>query len=123
MIASEAIFAITAGPVSPGGSAPFCPDPSSENLEVEKVLNQLAISRLCMEAKERMSQLQREMPKLTEERQKAFAVLVAAAVENAGKACLAATAENDLEPIVAKLGALRNSARTVLAFKAERDSG
>jgi hypothetical protein len=75
--------------------------------EATQTLDQLAVSRLSVEAKERISQLQKDIPKASEERQKAYAAQVGATIEKAGKACLAAKRENDLDAIIAELGALK----------------
>ncbi|MDB6175719.1 MAG: hypothetical protein JWL59_5030 [Chthoniobacteraceae bacterium] len=75
--------------------------------EVDQSLNQLAVTRLSIEAKERVSLLQREIPKAAEERQKTFVAQVGAAIEKAGKACLTAKAESDLDPVLGELGALK----------------
>jgi hypothetical protein len=84
--------------------------------DVDQALNQLATTRLSLEAKERISVLQREIPKIAEERQKAFVAQVGAAIEKAGKACLAAKTEGDLDPLLVELGALRKQ-------RAESNSG
>lgn len=77
--------------------------------EVEQCLSQLAVLKLSAEAKEKISQLQKELPKLAEERQKAVATQVAATIEKAGKACLAAKTEADLDPVLVELNALKKS--------------
>ena len=79
-----------------------------ENLEeADQALTQLAVARLTIEAKGLINQLQREVPKAAEERQKALVTQVGAAIEKAGKACLAAKTETDLDAALADLGALR----------------
>jgi hypothetical protein len=65
------------------------------------------LSRLSPEAKEKVTALQRELPKFVEQKQRAFMAEVGAMIEKAGKACLDAKTESDLDPIVAALGALR----------------
>ncbi len=77
--------------------------------EADQVLNQLATSKLTLEAKEKISQLQKELPKASEERQKAQAAQIAATIEKAGKACLAAKTEADLDSILLELGALKKT--------------
>ena len=75
--------------------------------EAEQTLAQLAVAKLTLEAKGVVSELQRELPKAADARQKAFAEQVGAALEKAGKACLAAKTETALDATLAELGALR----------------
>ena len=77
--------------------------------EAEQALNQLATAKLTLEAKEKISQLQKEIPKASEERQKAQAAQITATIEKAGKACLAAKTESDLDPILLELGTLKKA--------------
>jgi hypothetical protein len=80
--------------------------------EAEQALNQLATAKLTVEAKEKISQMQKELPKAIEDKQKAQAALITATIEKAGKACLAAKTESDLDPILLELGALKNTRYT-----------
>lgn len=75
--------------------------------EADQTLAQLAVAKLTLEAKGVLSELQRELPKAAEARQKAFAEQVGAALEKAGKACLAAKTETALDATLAELSALR----------------
>lgn len=77
--------------------------------EAEQALNQLAVLKLSAETKEKISQLQRELPKLAEDRQKAVAAQIAATIDKAGKACLAAKTEADLDAVIVELSALKKS--------------
>lgn len=75
--------------------------------DADQALTQLAVAKLTIEAKGVINQLQRELPKAAEERQKSLVLQVGAAIEKAGKACLAAKAETDLDVPLVELGALR----------------
>src|SRR4051812_18924561 len=76
--------------------------------EADQVLNQLAVARLTPEAKQLINQLQRAVPRAAEERQKALIAQIGAATEQAGKACLAAKHERDLDAALSELNALRS---------------